>query len=970
MLRISKMTTLLYPNKYVKPGVYTRGLFGSETVTPLNRIQFPVVVGKGSRFIEGKEIISRGKVYGEQVSVSTTYPNIFHTKYPLILDKKGIVIYSDNDPIPNDYWTILNENTIQIINYDITATYFIDYQSSSKDTKDRTTLDIVSFNSVGDSLDSPKYVENKDFYLEYYFDNLSINKNPSESVLKFYPEYENEHDYPILKSYESTFNLEVSIRDGVSSNIDINGYVLRVDKKIVSGNEVINFIWLEFDYSVDGLASKKTNFKVLNDGNVHYWNNIGFKLTSETIVAKDTTKNGIYIESSETPDTFAVSVLGPKKLVQGPQRTISAKVIRKGEFTHEGVVENLVTICNPQAYYIDVRDTPAKNCSLKLTTEDIFIKDSTKYLVFVFSDDKGNTQYKEVPCYILHSNIELVDETVDFNVNGIVVTLYATGALALLTEDDRELLTEDDVILCIDSEESVYIPYRKKLMSFDYVRGYTYNPSIIEVSNTFSREMARVNIDSDEDYYSFNGILVKPEFEDFEEGDILSFDVKRTGFICWDLTEVIEEVNPAVCTDISGAITGTFYSKYIELANEYISNLSVVSDENFDYEVLIKGDKAYLVLTKNGFPYTPTRAFSIKYRTRTNQPDMSKDYYVSALCIRPESMYNTLIEVTSLDEGRNLLGPFDTFNDLYVANEIAWREFDIPRSYGYVQIKDSGNEGLLTDEDIKNALQGLVKSKLGTDIVLLRNSKYINDLLAFNTTENDPFEQNENKVWFDSVDVDFVSGVSNMQFANFKNAVATESAQIVIPVLGTDVTLNVDGSFVTWAIVCVRNSINYSDTILTNTINAFSSIKVYDEGTNLKFGSNNMIYITQDRRGNYVISEDVSLGGLEQVANQQVLSVRYVRYRMDETIGTNIESIADTINAIQAKLVNTLNEMIEQGYISNYLDEDGNKRPIEPDTDIFVKQVNGNQFQFGYGFYTKKGIKHLFGNYVIDRNFN
>ena len=70
-------------------------------------------------------------------------------------------------------------------------------------------------------------------------------------------------------------------------------------------------------------------------------------------------------------------------------------------------------------------------------------------------------------------------------------------------------------------------------------------------------------------------------------------------------------------------------------------------------------------------------------------------------------------------------------------------------------------------------------------------------------------------------------------------------------------------------------------------------------------------------------------------------------------------------------LVTGLQQKIREGVISQYLDENGAPREIDPTTDIFVTYVKNDptKYQFGYGFYTKKVMKLLFGSYVVDKNF-
>jgi hypothetical protein len=1024
------MSGLLYPTSYVKPGTYV-GELSKDIPTPITRIQFPVVIGRGSKYIESTETVVRGFVYQEAVSVSNIYPNVFKTKYPFLKDKKKITVYKDSSRISEKGWTIVDDTTIQLLEYDPSSSYFVDYQSTSKDVKDRLYLDVVKFNTVGNSSLSKNYEEFENFYLDYILTNRRRNKQPDSSVIKFNPSYSNENTYPILKSFESTFGLDVII-DDVSSNIKINGFVSVVAREydeVATGSIIaddrkskfydsnvlvesdsllgyeengnsglfssqtfydsdfnlkaddngsdflfgyedvlalgkLKYIWLEFDYQEDGFESRHSSFKIENDGKYHYWKGIGFKITNDNINGKVLIKAGHFYEEYEEYDTFSLEALSPKKLIEGPERVVSAKIVHSGVMSTKGTISNVVTEFYEYSYYIDSNDTYEKDSAISLTIDDYFYRGDYTYLVFVLKDGFGNATYKEVRCDILNGKFSLVDDSIEIELNGLKVVLYKTVAASLLTEDYEEINTEDGDILLIEADTQQF-KFKHTLITFDFVRSPSYDPTIVEVSNSYSKTLEKLRIDYD-DYYSFNGILSRLGVVD--DNDIIEFDVNGTGYICWNLTDNVEEDNPPIFTDYSGELTGEYCSKYIKLKGEYINNLEVISVEPFDYRIVEKDGQYYLIITLNGIPYEPRNSITIKYRSYTSQPELGNNYYVSALCIRPDSMYNTLIEVQSLNEGRELIGPFDTLNDLYIANEIAWREFSQPLSYGYVQIKDSDNDDVIQEEDIDAALKALITNKRGTDIVLLRNEKYLGKLIKFSNEQNSPFEQNENKIWISSQNIDDVDELSIEEYAEFKNVVANDSAKIKMSTYGVDSTLNVDGSFIAWAFACARNFIGYSESLLNTKIKSFSYIKTFNDLEEKEFGSHNIMFIS-GTEGNYKIAEDSSVVSIEQISNQKIISVRYIRNKMNEECGKVSESPQESLSEISTKLVVTLNELVSKGYISNYLDENGNKRPLDAKLDIFVRQLNQTQFQFGYGFYTKKGMRHLFGNYIVDSIF-
>ena len=149
------MPSLLYPNKYVETGTFIKHSGSSSTET--KEFMLPLVIGRGSKYLKQSETLRRGYVYQEQVSVSELYPNIFHTKYPFFKDKKLIQLWIDNQKISKEEWDIVDEQTIQLKQFTPNVSYFVDYQSSSTEVKDRFDLDVVLFESVSDQVSEEYY---------------------------------------------------------------------------------------------------------------------------------------------------------------------------------------------------------------------------------------------------------------------------------------------------------------------------------------------------------------------------------------------------------------------------------------------------------------------------------------------------------------------------------------------------------------------------------------------------------------------------------------------------------------------------------------------------------------------------------------------------------------------------------------------------------------------------------------------
>ena len=151
-----------------------------------------------------------------------------------------------------------------------------------------------------------------------------------------------------------------------------------------------------------------------------------------------------------------------------------------------------------------------------------------------------------------------------------------------------------------------------------------------------------------------------------------------------------------------------------------------------------------------------------------------------------------------------------------------------------------------------------------------------------------------------------------------------------------------------------------------------------DDTANDKLGAAQIVYFSKIGEGSYRIEEDFTVDTyafeftIEQITSQRLTAVRSIRSYVDESlVGVTPDTPQAGINLITEYLVRGLNKLIANGTISNYLDDDGNKRPIDPAKDIFVQQVKDNptQYQFGFGFFTKKVMKQFFGIYVVDKTF-
>lgn len=960
---------LLYPQTYFEPGTYMQ-VTGSKSNVPEDEIMLPVVIGQGSRFIRLSEKIVRGYVYQEPVKVSVLYPNNFTTKYPFVKDKKKIVVYKESTIVSPKYWEIVDEQTIQVLDYTPDSDYFVDYQSSLDVVDDKVNLDLVRFESVGNSYSSSEYTEFKNFYLKYLLDNVTLNKEKSD-VLSFPEAYTSDYDYPIISDYSLNDLIDIVATKVEEDILNVVGKVVRLD---LNHDGSVKFIWLKLTAN----DSYTTILEIVNDGNYYSWNGLDFKLVGSAFKAELVTESGLVLRKDEDPTTFTFKALPSKILIAGPARTITAKILDKGELLYNKSLENIETTELQGNYFLTILDE-SSNVSKHYTLKVITLLEDEGNLNLVIQVDNGNDKMLfYAPAIVEEGNIHLKEDYSFVTEDGIKIDLFPMVQFGMQTEYGEFISDEQSRLLFAETSGKVTFNIGHTILEFDYVCDNQSTPTNLLVTDTYSNKNSTLQI-VDDGYYLYDGIKAKINLDLVEKDDIVQFDVDKEQFISWNLTEDKEEVFTSTIVDYSGTLNGKFATIYVKLSSVPIDGVEVECDEIFDHDLIIKDGSAFVVFTRNTLPYTPKHPITISYRTRVSQPKVGATYYVVATCVRPDSMYNTLIDVTSVDEGRELIGPFETSNDLYLANEIAWREFTQGDKYAYLQIKDSDGDGVITKHDVEVALQSLAKFKRGTDLVLLNQFDYIGLMVNFGIEQNDPFQVNENKIWVGfprntpiEDKITFSSNFEPLSFADFRVLVGNDEATLSVDTI--PITKKVDGSFIAWDFVCKRrtSTTEFASSLVRSELVAFDDIATFDISGMRQLGANNIAYITKEA-GSYLILEDLTnSGNIEQVIDQQIFVSRMVRMKMKPLVGTTFDTTSQAIYAIKSSLICILKELIKDGYISPYLDANGKQREIEPALDVFVKQVENNktQYQFGFGFYTKKGIKHLFGSYIIDRSWN
>lgn len=478
-----------------------------------------------------------------------------------------------------------------------------------------------------------------------------------------------------------------------------------------------------------------------------------------------------------------------------------------------------------------------------------------------------------------------------------------------------------------------------------------------------------------------------------------SFELTNTNTIDWNLTLKASQLFRAdsVYRDVNGSKTGNVGAYYVILNGV---PLDTPTSEAVDVE-LVTGTPYVMVSYPAGSPNEGRKPqnFSISYEYAGNEPNPGDTYYLTTKHIRPDNMFNRVIFISSRAEGEVLLAPSTSKNDLYIANEIAWDEIGTRTGYqiAYIQIKDSDDDGVLSSADVQAAIDALATSKKTTDFCLLGNFEYLNKLLAANEAGNDPFECHENEVWVGAPVGTEVGDIneegsliyiaqSSLKVHGNENPAhgtrimvgSTEATKKITLEGNIEQSIKLDGSFVAWGLSCHRSRMKPADSIMREVLTAFDSMQVYDDVDDIKLGQNQIVYFSKVADGMYRVEEDFTTDkysfefSIEQITSQRLQVVRDLRNFMTESlVGYTPDTPQTGIQTITSFLVTGLNQKISDGVISQYLDDKGLPRPLDPAKDIFVTNVKNNptQYQFGYGFYTKKVMKVLFGSYVVDKNF-
>lgn len=188
------MAGTLVATRYVPPGSYIGQLITPRPGQVSAEARLPCYIGRGSRLALGSNIpIKRSYIFAQSLTFSTIAPFVATLPFDSDADQQSARLFkTDGTEVRRDQWSFQStgggSNNQVLVNtevYDPSATYFLDYQSTSREVTDEVPVEeLREIITLGNQVDKPQYLEYEHFYIETAVTNGSPdpgNTNPSAS---------------------------------------------------------------------------------------------------------------------------------------------------------------------------------------------------------------------------------------------------------------------------------------------------------------------------------------------------------------------------------------------------------------------------------------------------------------------------------------------------------------------------------------------------------------------------------------------------------------------------------------------------------------------------------------------------------------------------------------------------------------------------------------------------------------------
>jgi hypothetical protein len=994
----------LSTNRYLFIGTYIGQYISPKSVQLTSDVRLPTAFGVGHRLASVYNIeILRSFVTAEPLTFTTLAPFLATLQHPSsgsqappvsLYKATGEVVRPDQyqflPTVPNGP---INQVLIRTANFDHTASYFINYQSTDRTVNDTLPVnDLREIRSLGDQVNQEKYREYTDFYVPMLFPSSitpnPTNVNPTSSVEVPNAALANTGSGVITQNVASQFNHNYT-RFYSLSCVAASG---------VSPNRTATFHWSATPISGGNFAYPPNPLFSSAPPNSITINEAVPTSLSEVIELGIKLDMAFGVSNFVVGDVFTFNGLGPALFEVDVRHTNTNEIISYGTIT--GAVGNTGTGAinhDPLTNY-----NGDANIGYNLICIAASGVTPNRTATFAWSS------YREIGA----SGSFVVNENAP---SSLAVTL-SQGVIVDFGFGIANFSVNDQFAFLID------VPF--KFVYFKDDRTYTLqigaatNPTGTSgfVSGTYSVNtpeggfglfQASADItgatngrfDLPDNLRLIARNLIRgntPEINQHHVGDSHTFTTSLSDVINFALTlPQTDERDPAagdqILLDVTGAITGT--------SNTYYSILSFLPLLNFPLTATVGGNPVQ-VTPIPGTPYMsyaaglPTGVVVINYRQRGQEPDPGAVYYFTANYLRPVDFYNKLYVVSSLEEGRRLLGPPSSTNMLYIANELAWDQPVNLVAAGFVQVMDADSDGIYTVTDFRTTIQSVQTSSLITDKTVLNMYAAWPDALADNIKLSDPFQAKEHLWWFgapintpvgDNNTPDSLVYLSQVTLQVYGDSPAHGTRILCAPTYGdvqynlqdgTSITTRVDGSLFAFAQACKSAGFtSTSDSILLTQTDGFSALHIHSESDQLLLGAANIVFPVDVGAGVYENYEDVTVdtfapdfANINAMIQKQDVT-RAVRTAMNTAlIKLKITSGEAAIGIITGVLVRILQGLQVEGRIASYQDASGNIRPLDPASDIRVyrDQDNPTQFSFFYNYFITYILKRLLGLYTVD----
>lgn len=991
------MARKLTSSIYRRPGVYIGPIIAPQAGTLTTDARVCNYIGKGSKYaVVNNSGIRRSFVYGEEMTLPNSAPFIHTLNYPSngVKDAPAVVYDSVTGvELLSSNWSfakIGSEFRQVIINPDVyspSAVYKIDYQSTSRDVKDPLPVKELRYiKAVGNNQDRSQYQDLKHFFIPFDFtgpfsyDSNFVNENFCTGVTADINNFSSGGALNTQSVYEHDFNRFYEL-------------------EVVSTNGVLPPYTADFKWSAKRYSGGSNSLPPtpLHSSMVH------------PSFTADQTDTNTLIQDLELGIKVEIA-FGPQNFQVGDKFYFNAVGAGKIEFDSRFFNTNQYVAYSTMLAENVIGSTGAFSYS---STSNYNAKANMKYILECTASSGVTPNRTASFVYSTYGDLIGSSGTFVINEGGTVVSLpngvkldhnfgginFQVGdkfsfeakapRIFYQAKDDREIkLSVGNVIITGADEATINLSYSTGTTE----GGFGAVTAKMNLLTGVSSETGFITLPDNVSYYVRNMIRGNINESSYATSDKFTSSVTSREIIDWSLTSLAEEIRETTSflTDVTGASTSVVGSKYVTVTNPYTVGTVEVTriDTGAPVSFFEVPGTRYI-----GFTVAPTVAVRISYEFRGAEPNPGQFYYLSAQYKRPMESYNNPTLILDRNEGRRFLAPAAVDNHLYIMNELAFAN----NSLGiYVtQPYDQDGDGIITEVDVKTAIEAHESVSRATDLCLLSFFSNLSDALAANERANDPFEKREQMLWVGAPigtpigDIDTEDSLvylarTTMQTSPDSPALGTRvllaptECQVEIQLdNGTVALVTLDGSFVAGATSALVNS--FSDpasTILRKNLSGFKFIKTYTEPEDNILGQASITYMSDRGANVYRFEEDITVHDVSEefqqinITTQKQFVTKVVRRQMDETLISIVPPSAQTaVSTVRSTLANILITLLGRNLIAQYQDENKQERDLdaEKDIEILVDETSNTTFYFGYNYFVKSTLKRLYGLYQVNQ---